>query len=162
MASDVLDCLKRHGYDGYDNLIIPEEVVVRRTKKTSEDRLREKKAREESDAIAVKSYYEELERQRNLEAVRKAFARDPIEESFKKRAGIGFHGYCELWKKQKGCCAICGVKSERQLLVDHDHKTGKIRGLLCRDCNVGLGYFRDSKESLKKAIKYLAKNAPGN
>lgn len=42
--------------------------------------------------------------------------------------------------------------------VDHDHKNGLIRGLLCRSCNLGLGFLKDSKENLESAIKYLESN----
>lgn len=64
---------------------------------------------------------------------------------------------------QGGVCAVCG--SERHddgtdLHVDHCHETGVIRGLLCRGCNIGLGCFKDSIESLRAAIAYL-ENPPG-
>jgi uncharacterized protein YlaI len=60
--------------------------------------------------------------------------------------------------KQKGCCAICGKHQtilNKTLNVDHCHKTGKIRGLLCTNCNHGLGKFYDNAEVLKVAINYL-------
>lgn len=50
-------------------------------------------------------------------------------------------------------CAIC--KQETKLVVDHDHASGKIRGMLCRYCNLGLGHFKDSSELLRAAAKYL-------
>jgi hypothetical protein len=55
-------------------------------------------------------------------------------------------------------CSICGChesKYSRQLAVDHDHKTGTVRGLLCIKCNKGLGLFEDNIELLKSAINYL-------
>jgi len=59
-------------------------------------------------------------------------------------------------KKQKNRCAICGKKeAKRAISIDHNHKTKKVRGLLCHQCNIGLGMFRDSPSLLKKAIKYL-------
>jgi hypothetical protein len=70
----------------------------------------------------------------------------------------------ELKDKQQGLCAICfkgvsGMSSSKvRLSVDHDHKTGKIRGLLCGACNVGLGHFKDDVSVLKKAIEYLEEN----
>ena len=65
-----------------------------------------------------------------------------------------------MMNKQKGCCLICEESlvhpfSVRSYSVDHDHSTGEVRGLLCHGCNIGLGGFRDSIESLHKAIKYL-------
>jgi hypothetical protein len=54
-------------------------------------------------------------------------------------------------------CVICG--SEEQLVVDHDHKTGKIRGMLCNHCNRGLGHFRDDPMLLEFAAQYLYANA---
>ena len=50
-------------------------------------------------------------------------------------------------------CPICG--SEEPLVVDHDHSTGEVRGLICQPCNKGLGFFRDNIESMKNAITYL-------
>lgn len=66
--------------------------------------------------------------------------------------------YEKLAAKQEGCCAICGERTERKHLdVDHDHKTGQIRGLLCNSCNQGLGYFKDDQRRLCAAIDYLKK-----
>jgi len=48
---------------------------------------------------------------------------------------------------------ICG--SQEKLVVDHNHNTNKVRGLLCNHCNRGLGHFRDNTETLLKAIDYL-------
>lgn len=55
---------------------------------------------------------------------------------------------------EKGC-AICGGQPSDRLYVDHDHKTGMVRGLLCHQCNSGLGMFKDDKSLLAKAIEYL-------
>lgn len=56
-------------------------------------------------------------------------------------------------KKNTVKCMICGAKEK--LVVDHDHSTNKVRGLLCNHCNRGLGHFRDNQETLLKAIDYL-------
>jgi hypothetical protein len=66
--------------------------------------------------------------------------------------------YNELKRKQNNCCTICGKKSKRRLSVDHNHKTGKIRGLLCHKCNAALGFFDEDINVLKNAIKYLRKH----
>ncbi len=68
---------------------------------------------------------------------------------------------------QNGLCAICNqpetafMKNKiMYLAVDHDHKTGKIRGLLCSNCNNGLGRFYDNVELLQNAIGYIEKSRP--
>lgn len=68
--------------------------------------------------------------------------------------------YNKLYSEQRGCCACCG-KSERaharRLHIDHDRDTGIIRGLLCTQCNPGIGYFQHSIDRLRMAIIYLEK-----
>jgi len=70
---------------------------------------------------------------------------------------ISIEDYEFMLEIQKNRCAICGSEptKKRALAVDHDHKTGQVRGLLCNTCNLGLGQFKDSKDLLLKAIKYL-------
>lgn len=78
--------------------------------------------------------------------------------------GITEAEYQALHDAQGGVCAICGQPETRRtrgphlrrLAVDHDHQTGKVRGLLCGDCNRGLGYFRDHPEILRQAVAYLS------
>jgi uncharacterized CHY-type Zn-finger protein len=72
-----------------------------------------------------------------------------------KRFGITLEGYAIRLENQRGRCAICGRVSERRLSVDHDHKTGKVRGLLCTRCNTGIGCFCDDQKLLNRAIEYL-------
>lgn len=66
--------------------------------------------------------------------------------------------HTELLNKASGCCQIC--KSTERLHIDHDHTTGKVRGILCSSCNVGLGYFKDSPLLLLKANRYLTEHLP--
>ena len=63
----------------------------------------------------------------------------------------------KILEKRDTRCKEC-VKKQKRLSVDHNHITGKIRGLLCSSCNVGLGVFKDSPDLLRKAIKYLDDN----
>jgi len=66
-----------------------------------------------------------------------------------------FPGQKELMvEQQDGLCAICQQPAE-PLCIDHNHKTNKIRGLLCRPCNLGLGNFRDNSKALRAAADYL-------
>jgi hypothetical protein len=66
--------------------------------------------------------------------------------------------YSAILEAQDGRCAICGkFPTIRRLHVDHSHATGKIRGLLCHKCNVGLGHFNDDSDLLLKASEYLKK-----
>lgn len=60
----------------------------------------------------------------------------------------------KLFEEQEGACAIC-KESDVKLVVDHDHKTGKVRKLLCNRCNHGLGRFKDSIPLMRQAITYL-------
>jgi len=70
--------------------------------------------------------------------------------------GISPAEYSELKRNQRGKCAICMKQPERFLQIDHDHKTGNVRGLLCRKCNTLLGMALESEVTLKSAIHYLA------
>lgn len=68
--------------------------------------------------------------------------------------------YLDLMTLQQEQCAICGATTSGHgrtsaLLVDHDHQTGKVRGLLCHGCNGGLGHFKDDPNRLRAAIEYL-------
>ena len=76
------------------------------------------------------------------------------------RYGISTDDYQLVCKKQKNKCAICKREPNKNkaLGVDHCHKTGVIRGLLCDSCNLSLGGFKDSVEILKSAIAYLEKH----
>lgn len=73
--------------------------------------------------------------------------------NLKRNYNLEFADYEKLRWKQKNLCGICS--KAKKLVVDHDHKTGKIRGLLCTNCNQALGGFYDSKEILQSAINYL-------
>ena len=80
------------------------------------------------------------------------------------RYGITLEDYQNLYNKQLGLCKICNNpeivrilkgRQIRSLAVDHCHDTGKVRGLLCYKCNVGLGSFNDDPKLLIRAINYL-------
>jgi hypothetical protein len=99
------------------------------------------------------------------ERERKRYAEDPEFRERKKAAsrryelsrryGITQDQYNAFVAKQKAACVICREKSDRTLCLDHSHATGKVRGLLCRQCNVGLGCYRDKPGRLFTTIKYV-------
>lgn len=83
---------------------------------------------------------------------------------YKRNYGIEVGDWNTLYEKQGGKCYICEgegflMKEEHQakLMVDHCHTTGKVRGLLCHNCNRALGLLGDNTDRLKKAIQYLEK-----
>lgn len=74
--------------------------------------------------------------------------------------GITIEEYRKMFEKQENRCAICwrgGETITKKLDVDHNHKTGKVRGLLCGDCNRAIGLFKDDIYRLSNAISYLRK-----
>lgn len=80
--------------------------------------------------------------------------------NLKRTYGISLPEWNAKLEAQKGVCAICSgtCVSGRRLSVDHNHTTGKIRDLLCGNCNHGLGKFLDNPELLLKAVDYLRKH----
>jgi len=93
--------------------------------------------------------------------------RDKINErarwySLKYEWGMTREEYTKILESQNSCCAICEttgdeymIKYKRRFAIDHDHTSGKNRGLLCHLCNTGIGSLGDSIPTLKKSIKYL-------
>jgi hypothetical protein len=78
-----------------------------------------------------------------------------------RRAGVSLATYKRMLERQGGRCAICGKKSpdkgHARFSVDHDHRTGKIRGLLCRNCNAGIRFLKDNPRLVLKVFSYLCK-----
>lgn len=68
--------------------------------------------------------------------------------------------YEALLTQQNGLCAICGALE--RLVVDHDHETGTVRGLLCAPCNKGIGHLRDDPNVLASALAYLLQSGEGS
>jgi len=75
-----------------------------------------------------------------------------------KQYGITIEQYEEMFRKQRGLCAICKKPEDKfRLAVDHNHITGKVRGLLCHNCNPAIGKFNHDVILLSRALKYLKK-----
>jgi len=100
-------------------------------------------------------------RGKNIESIREYDRRRsglPHRRQYQLRKyGITIDDYNKMLNDQNGVCAICGKTNitRRRLAIDHNHKTGKVRGLLCHRCNNAIGLFDENLETLKKAIKYL-------
>lgn len=73
-----------------------------------------------------------------------------------KAYGLSDEDFAAMLAAQGGACAICQRITDRPLHVDHDHETGRVRGLLCYSCNAALGSFGDSPARLLSALAYLA------
>lgn len=82
--------------------------------------------------------------------------------------GMTVEDYNELLEKQDGRCAICGTtnpggnRHSKHFHVDHDHDTGAIRGLLCCECNRGLGILGDKIENIERVLAYLIRHKENN
>lgn len=79
-----------------------------------------------------------------------------------RKLGVCVTDYAEMLTRQQGKCAVCGctLNSSRytKFAVDHCHTTGKVRGLLCTQCNTALGLMKDSPRRLQSAINYLIRH----
>lgn len=112
----------------------------------------------------ARRYYEdhresqkEKARERNKHHEVKASKRN---RNLKVNYGITADEYQALFEVQGGCCAICGVHQSSlkyKLYVDHNHKNGEVRGLLCKHCNSAIGLMNDDPQRLTEAIRYLEK-----
>jgi Recombination endonuclease VII len=87
------------------------------------------------------------------------------EAKLKSKYGITLAQYEQMLEDQHHACACCGtteIPPKGYWHIDHCHVSGKVRGILCHHCNLGLGHFRDNCATLRTAIAYLEKhNAPG-
>jgi U3 small nucleolar RNA-associated protein 14 len=93
---------------------------------------------------------------KNFRTTRKDYCRN---YDLKRNYGITSEDFDNMLKEQNSVCEICSRKNpnskHNRFHVDHCHETGKVRGLLCSPCNLGLGAFGDNTEVLTEAIKYL-------
>lgn len=75
-----------------------------------------------------------------------------------KRYGITMEQYADLWDRQGRACGLCGKQGTRTV-VDHDHATNVVRGILCPGCNVGLGLLGDNLDGVLRAVRYFSGDA---
>lgn len=101
-------------------------------------------------------------RTRVLEANRRRVAKNvrPGDSSHRfKTYGLTSFDYDNIVKAQEGKCAICKEPLTNVSVIDHCHGSRKVRGILCRPCNTGLGLFKDNTKHLLCAVEYLSKNS---
>lgn len=116
----------------------------------------------ECDRAYQKKHYHNLsghDKQERLKKTRK-WGKDHQYELRLSRYGLTQAGYDTLVTKQKGACPICGrsLFGNGQTKIDHDHRTGKVRGVLHHKCNILLGMADDNPDRLRAAIRYLESN----
>lgn len=98
-----------------------------------------------------------------LERQCKSCRKDHMKQNFRQYLfGMTMDEYLEKVQQQDNKCAICGAEhsdeNRKVLVIDHNHETDNIRGLLCGNCNKGLGHFKDNITHLQNAIDYLRKH----
>jgi hypothetical protein len=135
LASNCKDCQKIYASKYY-----------KENKQTSDERskLWRQQNVEKSRAISKKAYHKDTNKQRARQ--------------LNKYYGLTTDQYNQMLLSQNDCCAICNQHRKtltKFLCVDHDHKSGLIRGLLCSTCNKALGLLKDDPSNLFKAYQYL-------
>ncbi|AQX82044.1 hypothetical protein BWO91_06290 [Plantibacter flavus] len=124
---------------------------------------RSREARESDPLFAERRRaYRSANADKLRDAARNRYRADPLRAKVSTWRNQGIEMTAEQYRAmhadQQGACAICR-KTEAQngkaLAVDHDHETGRVRGLLCDQCNIALGRFQDSPENLRRALDYL-------
>jgi hypothetical protein len=121
------------------------------------DRMRaSQRRRREAKPEEVKAYHREHYRKNKAKASQQARARKLA------KYGLTQDEYQDILDAQGGVCAVCtvGWRSAR-MVVDHDHRTGRVRGILCHRCNAGLGLFDDDPVRLEWAMEYLSSSSSG-
>lgn len=100
-----------------------------------------------------------IRRQRHKDKLGDSYKRREYGYHLQKQYGITVDDYEAMFKRQGGQCAICLDakiwKRRRTLVVDHCHATGKVRGLLCNQCNTAIGHLSDCKETAMRLFQYL-------
>jgi hypothetical protein len=156
----VVKICKVHGELTLDN------TILNRLSPSGKPYLRCRICRNESERKRIKDKYLKTPKKHEKTKVPEFVAKADRSHSYTilNRFKLKAQDYYDLLDKQNNVCAICknpetqlkkNYKKVKMLSVDHCHRTGKIRGLLCHKCNTGLGSFMDSIKNLKSAVDYL-------
>lgn len=139
---------------GLEKLNTKELMELYRTKEKGKKRL--DKWREENPEKYKEQYKNNIAKQKCSEYYHNN--KDTVKNTYlQTNYGITLEDYNFLLEKQNEKCKICNNEcpTGKSLAVDHNHKTGKVRGLLCKNCNIGLGMFFDNLDFLESAVLYL-------
>lgn len=170
-----LDCFNLHHLKGQYKYIsdkyrseckLCQRKIAKDYRERNKEKLRQQRIRRKDKIKAWKEkYYSDPQKKEEARAYSRAYyyKQNGIEKGFnsklRTRFGITRDQYDFLLKCQNDGCAICGAnvarKNAKHLAVDHDHQTGKVRGLLCTRCNRVIGSFQDNPDLLRKAAQYL-------
>jgi hypothetical protein len=89
-------------------------------------------------------------------ATRERFGKEWVRSANLKTAyGITLQEWTALFEQQGKCCAICKCGDSKRWCTDHNHSTNKVRGILCTNCNAGIGFLRENATAMFNAIEYL-------
>lgn len=111
-------------------------------------------SKEERDLYKKSKKEKSLER-RKLSKYSRDYKMKQKNTILKTKYGIDYDDYQKLLKSQNGVCYICGCTSDKALCVDHDHRTGKVRKLLCDRCNKTIGLVREDQTILENMKNYI-------
>lgn len=163
-------CIRGHPFDGENLVEINGKRQCRICQKFRNDRLDErlgKSGRAEkwakaSHAMTPEQKAKRAERTKRWQAIHPEQSKRITRQAKLRQFGIDIAEYERIYQMQDGLCSICRRQETstfrgvvRLLAVDHDHATGKVRGLLCSACNIGIGCFSDDTRRMAQAIDYL-------
>ncbi len=131
-----------------------DEIAARHRQRFAEDP-EYRKRKSASDRRYRETHKDELNERRRQKRRTDPKFREREREYRVRRYGMSLDDRHALSVRQGGVCAICRIKPRRPLELDHCHSTGKVRGLLCNPCNIGLGLYHDDPDRLLTAVAYL-------
>lgn len=169
MAQRTLACKRGHPFTADNIYVSPGGQRHCRACRKLRDANRAPSEHRRLAAIVRSKQYYQANRERHNAWVREWYQRNPDASRLYslrnrlKRHGMTEADYLAMFEAQGGACVICrqpetrtNRRGERYLLaIDHDHETGQVRGLLCQECNKGLGAFDDDPDRLTAAAAYL-------
>lgn len=115
----------------------------------------------EANPERVIAHNSNKDREDNKKRCKESYRRNPNaykDSNMRRMYGISLEEFRQLLETQQGICAACDEELEKPVL-DHNHITGKIRGIICSACNLALGMTKDSSKKLRKLADYVDKHA---